>query len=91
MEQQGLNFGFELDIDECKRSPCRGDESCLNTRGGFRCNRMICPHGYQKEGDGNEYVTRFCHWSEFFTIDKFILFPANARRQFSVLKGIQHA
>lgn len=44
-----------VDIDECLQShACRQDEQCLNTRGGFRCNRIECPHGYIRDGDQNE-------------------------------------
>ncbi|CAL8134912.1 unnamed protein product [Orchesella dallaii] len=40
------------DIDECNGgNVCRTDEFCLNTRGGFRCNRIVCPPGYSIDGE----------------------------------------
>ena len=50
--------GFELmndrrtcaDIDECGRGTAectRDDQVCVNTRGGFRCNGIVCPEGYE--------------------------------------------
>jgi len=51
-------YGFELsndrhgcsDIDECSlgTADCgRWDQICVNTRGGFRCNSIVCPNGYE--------------------------------------------
>ncbi|XP_021966879.1 fibulin-1 [Folsomia candida] len=43
------------DIDECALTQaCRQDEQCLNTRGGFRCNRIDCPPSYSRDGDLND-------------------------------------
>ncbi|XP_050026342.1 uncharacterized protein [Dermacentor andersoni] len=41
------------DIDECERGDiCRGEnEVCLNTRGGYRCNKLDCPPGYLRDAD----------------------------------------
>ncbi|XP_037577545.1 fibulin-1-like isoform X5 [Dermacentor silvarum] len=41
------------DIDECERGDiCRGEnEVCLNTRGGYRCNKLDCPPGYFRDAD----------------------------------------
>lgn len=40
------------DIDECERDICRGEnEVCLNTRGGYRCNKLDCPPGYYRDAD----------------------------------------
>ncbi|KAL1419333.1 hypothetical protein MTO96_005416 [Rhipicephalus appendiculatus] len=41
------------DIDECERDDiCRGEnEVCLNTRGGYRCNKLDCPPGYFRDAD----------------------------------------
>ncbi|KAL4712538.1 hypothetical protein ACJJTC_007554 [Scirpophaga incertulas] len=48
-----------IDIDECEtgEAPCAGgswrggsaSDVCLNTRGGYRCHRIICPPGYHLE------------------------------------------
>jgi len=41
------------DIDECADpalSPCRGESNfCFNTRGGYKCNDVSCPSGYEPE------------------------------------------
>ncbi|CAG2116609.1 unnamed protein product, partial [Medioppia subpectinata] len=39
------------DINECEESnQCRGDDQiCLNTRGSFKCNRIECPNGYERD------------------------------------------
>ncbi|XP_037077300.1 fibrillin-3-like isoform X2 [Pollicipes pollicipes] len=51
---QGYVLGPESrqcqDINECSSgSVCRADEVCLNTRGGFRCNRIDCPPNYERD------------------------------------------
>ncbi|KAI0981542.1 hypothetical protein GJ496_005296 [Pomphorhynchus laevis] len=35
-----------IDIDECLDNPCSHGTSCINTFGGYRCIRNICPQGY---------------------------------------------
>ncbi|KAG9508909.1 Fibulin-1 [Fragariocoptes setiger] len=39
------------DINECLEDPlrCGQDRVCFNTRGGFKCNTIICPDGYVKD------------------------------------------
>ena len=39
------------DNDECfTNNPCRGaNQHCFNTRGGYKCNDIACPAGYDKE------------------------------------------
>jgi len=39
------------DINECEEDyVCKGeDEICLNTKGGYKCNRIDCPSGYQRD------------------------------------------
>lgn len=59
--KQSFMSGFLLtyltDIDECQTgNVCRQDEFCLNTRGGFRCNRILCPPGYSVDGTQMQYV-----------------------------------
>ncbi|XP_035208935.1 fibulin-1-like [Stegodyphus dumicola] len=40
------------DIDECEQSNvCEPEEVCLNTRGGYKCNRIICPPNYFRDKD----------------------------------------
>ncbi|KFM82523.1 hypothetical protein X975_05963, partial [Stegodyphus mimosarum] len=40
------------DIDECQQSNvCEPEEVCLNTRGGYKCNRIICPPNYFRDKD----------------------------------------
>ncbi|XP_054708894.1 LOW QUALITY PROTEIN: fibulin-1-like [Uloborus diversus] len=41
------------DIDECKEeNVCNGpEEVCLNTRGGYKCNRIVCPPNYTRDKD----------------------------------------
>ncbi|RWS30180.1 hypothetical protein B4U80_04230 [Leptotrombidium deliense] len=40
-----------IDIDECKEySVCKNaDDTCLNTRGGYKCYPLECPGGYYKD------------------------------------------
>ncbi|CAG7729741.1 unnamed protein product [Allacma fusca] len=53
------------DIDECETPQiCRSDETCLNTRGGFRCNRIQCPSGYQRDGDQTDRCKKTVQCSE---------------------------
>ncbi|XP_046406118.1 fibulin-1-like isoform X2 [Ischnura elegans] len=40
------------DIDECSiGNPCAPDEICIDTRGDYRCNSIICPPGYIRDRD----------------------------------------
>jgi hypothetical protein len=44
-------FTFK-DIDECATpNVCRADETCLNTRGGYYCNAIVCPPNYVRDQD----------------------------------------
>ena len=38
------------DVNECSSgNVCRSEEVCLNTRGGYRCNRISCPPNYERD------------------------------------------
>ncbi|GBP66182.1 EGF-containing fibulin-like extracellular matrix protein 1 [Eumeta japonica] len=59
-----------IDIDECEtgEAPCASggtqfgvSDVCLNTRGGYRCQRIVCPSGYQLENKHRcSRVDRIC-------------------------------
>ncbi|XP_065572222.1 fibrillin-1-like isoform X4 [Artemia franciscana] len=41
-----------LDIDECAQgNVCQPEETCLNTRGSYRCNSINCPSNYIRDPD----------------------------------------
>ncbi|XP_015912023.1 fibrillin-1 isoform X2 [Parasteatoda tepidariorum] len=53
------------DIDECReQNVCNDDKAvCLNTRGGYKCNRIDCPPNYYKDNSHKnrcKRVTRDC-------------------------------
>lgn len=61
--------GYELlndgrtcsDIDECSRGTAdcgRADQVCVNTRGGFRCNSIVCPAGYKTSPESRKRCKR---------------------------------
>ncbi|XP_066599204.1 fibrillin-2-like [Prorops nasuta] len=57
------------DIDECESGRvCRGeDDNCQNLRGGFRCNRINCPPGYQKDPQKKNRcvrTSRYCNMGD---------------------------
>ena len=43
------------DIDECEQRThtCDTRETCVNTRGSFKCLKMECPEGYSLISDRN--------------------------------------
>ena len=44
------NSSCVADIDECARpGVCRAEETCLNTRGGYYCNAIVCPPNYVRD------------------------------------------
>lgn len=48
------------DIDECARpGVCRPEETCLNTRGGYYCNAIVCPPNYVRDTEHRKYVNKF--------------------------------
>lgn len=48
------------DIDECARpAVCRPEETCLNTRGGYHCNAIVCPPNYVRDSEHRKYVVEF--------------------------------
>ncbi|XP_044256252.1 fibulin-1-like [Tribolium madens] len=39
-----------IDIDECQQNVCpHHDDICLNTRGGYKCYTINCPHNYIRD------------------------------------------
>lgn len=53
------------DIDECARpGVCRAEETCLNTRGGYYCNAIVCPPNYVRDTEHRKYVTLFFNFLE---------------------------
>jgi len=72
-QSRRLIYVVTTDIDECQTSQvCRSDEHCLNTRGGFRCNRIDCPAGYIRDGDQTEYYSHFSHSHSFILLTRII-------------------
>ncbi len=50
-------FNNFKDIDECARpGVCRPEETCLNTRGGYYCNAIVCPPNYVRDTEHRKYV-----------------------------------
>lgn len=53
------------DIDECATpNVCRSEETCLNTRGGYYCNAVVCPPNYVRDQDHRNRCKRVsleCH------------------------------
>lgn len=48
------------DIDECVRpGVCRAEETCLNTRGGYYCNAIVCPPNYVRDTEHRKYVKAY--------------------------------
>ncbi|XP_069698018.1 hemicentin-1-like isoform X2 [Periplaneta americana] len=63
----GCPQGFEpsngicQDVNECKIAPnlCTTDQTCLNTKGTYRCLETPCPSGYERDMDTRNCV-QFC-------------------------------
>ena len=52
-----LKYCF-IDINECDFQ-CKGeDQICLNTRGGFKCNRVVCPNGYERDRNHKRFQNK---------------------------------
>lgn len=53
------------DIDECiTPNVCRSGETCLNTRGGYYCNAIVCPPNYVRDTEHRNRCKRIsleCH------------------------------
>lgn len=42
---------YFADIDECTQNYCAAQDICVNTRGGYKCKEIRCPHGYIRDPD----------------------------------------